>query len=508
MKSALLIIGFSAALAAQVVDGDVFDALKGSPLPGVVVSSTNGVNQVAVKSDASGHFRIAMAPANGLGLQFTRPGYLRFSKNIIGRAPTSGPIHVEMTPEAVISGKLEDEDGFPVERAYVEALLYQTNNGERSLRTVASGQSNDRGEYRLDNLAAGRYYLRIYAGEAQNWDKRYVSQYLGGGVQFEEAKAVEVKAGEIRAETQIRLVKFEGVTVSGRLVGLPADATRMGIGVMLETKPQSVGALFVSTVRAAGGDTLFSIKHVPPGNYTLRYRSGNGEPMPGDLLAEQAVQVGDRDIRDLTLTPHTVQPLDIEGQVVLPEGGDLGLWLIGLRSNRGNLESAHANPDGTFVLKGLMPGHYDLQIMPDYRAMATRANPKTPPRIVSAKLGEVEVLKTGFDVSGPAPGPLRITASAKYANVTGTLLDPNGSPLAEQRLLFLSDTQVPVSTTLTDDKGHFQAIIPAEGSFRVYVLEGDQFDEESLKAHATDFPLVRAVFGDNAPVTLVWRVKK
>src|ERR1035441_3591003 len=165
MKSLFLIALCQAALTGQTVQGVVVDATTGAPLGGPHVA-VYGAKPLVTRTDTGGLFRLERV--NGL-LQVTRPGYLEAS-NV--RPPAGQDLAIRLTPEAVISGKLEDEDGFPVEGAQVELMGYREINGERRLVGVRWGRSNDLGEYRVGGVAAGRYYLRVSNGNARNWDNR------------------------------------------------------------------------------------------------------------------------------------------------------------------------------------------------------------------------------------------------------------------------------------------------------------------------------------------------
>jgi hypothetical protein len=148
---------FSAALAAQTVQGLVVDAGTGAPLAGAYASVNNG-KPLITRTDASGFFRL-----DGVTVPFqvSRSGYLE--RTYI--SPHQGEdLRVRLTPEAAISGTIEDEDGFPVEGAQVEALQYQEVNGDRILQVTRVGRSNDLGEYRISGLPADRYYLRATVG--------------------------------------------------------------------------------------------------------------------------------------------------------------------------------------------------------------------------------------------------------------------------------------------------------------------------------------------------------
>jgi hypothetical protein len=154
-----------------------------------------------------------------------------------------------------------------------------------------------------------------------------------------------------------------------------------------------------------------------------------------------------------------------------------------------------------------MPGHYLVQVQPDFSGVQNA--PFRAAYVVSAKLGDQEVLQSGFDVASVAPGPLRITMSTKYLNVTGRLVDPEGNPVAGAMLFFQSGQQSRRTGAMTDEKGIFRATMTAAGDYHVY-MGADQFEivaygeDEYLKAHEKDFPVLRVIDGENPPVTLVW----
>jgi hypothetical protein len=501
MKSAVLLVCFSAALAAQMVEGDVVDRVTGAPLAGASVSQA-GTNPGAVRTDAAGHFRILRQPFGGL--QVTRAGYLR---NGMAPRPGQATVRIELTPESIIAGKLEDEDGFPVERAQVQAMRYQSVNGERKLQIVGWVQSDDRGEYRIGNLTAGRYYVRVNGGDARNWDARYASQYFGGGLEPDNDHAVELAAGEERKGVDVRLIKFEGVTLTGHLEGVNGGQIQ-GM-ITLQGSSAVPWSSYTAGVRPSDGN--WTIPHVPPGNYTLRYHSGNYPPKAGDLLAEMAVKVEDRDLSGLVLTPHQVQAIDLEGKIVAAGGLGPGLWQIAVRGGAmASGQTAHSAEDGAFLLKGLLPGHYEVQILPENLAQVGFMNLSNLP--LSARLGDKEVLRSGFDVDSTPPGILRI-ALGKPIKIGGTVVDTQGKPVAGATLFFRSDQPSGQIFASTGETGVFQTALTVAGDYHVYMaadasdMVNQGGEDEYLKAHAQDFPVLHVVEGENPPVTLVWRGK-
>jgi protocatechuate 3,4-dioxygenase beta subunit len=485
-------------MAPQTMEGVVYDAATGFPLPGVAVS--NGPTGSASRTDASGHFHLPLPVGYAPYVMAFKPGYLQANQTAPNNKPeTLAQMRIDLKPEAVITGTVADEDGFPAASAWVQAMRYRMIDGQRTLSSAAQATADDRGQFRMDGLPAGRYFIRVYAQTAYNWDHRYATQYLGGSLQPDEKHVVEVKAGEAH-KLDIQLARFEGVTVTGRVDGVQTDRSGMLPMIALHPSPQSVADLWASTGRSQG-QTTFTIRHVPPGTYTLRLGQPNARV--GDLTAELPLEVGDHDVNGLVLTAQPAQGVDVEGQIAMREGGTPGPWTVSVQSPYGRGATAHTSDDGSFVLKGLLPDHYTVQALPD-----RSKNPKLNGHVVSIQFGDGEVQQRGFDLDSAGGKPLRIHASTRNVSITGTIVDGQGVPLANATVYLQASQPAQQGFATTDAQGHFRAVMTDAGDYRVYVstdldAASLQTDDPFLKAHSGDFPVIHAAYGDNPPVRLV-----
>ena len=259
-------------------------------------------------------------------------------------------------------------------------------------------------------------------------------------------------------------------------------------------------------MRALASHGSFIIRHVPPGDYILRAVSAGYGPKAGDLLGEQQLRVGGADERGIVLKPHEVQAVDLAGTVVIEGGGNPPPMHIGLRGVYGPGVSARSNEDGSFVLKDLLPGHYDMQIIPDTIVNGTVepgsiAGASYP---VSARLGENEVLQTGFDLDGPPAGSLRITVGSHWIEIGGKVLDASGGPVSGALLAVASDGSAGQDTAAAGANGAFRLMLRQPGDYHIHLIsdQSDWDDPDYVKKHESDFPLLRVVDGTNAPVTL------
>jgi hypothetical protein len=403
-------------------------------------------------------------------------------------------------PQAVIGGKVEDEDGFPVERATVRALRYYIVEGKRALGSaVMPGQTNDLGEFRVAGLSPGRYYLCVSPGSAAIWDSRFSGE-CPSLLDLRDAKAIEVSAGQEVNVPAIRMTRHTGVTVSGRVV--PADSTgttRAGTLFLQSAGQPSLEMSRISFVQTGGN---FAIRHVPPGSYSLIFSSGHSSlPSLGDLFTQQRIQVADSDLAGITLAPREVQSSNLAGNVIAEDGGAPPVVSLALRPQHGGLVAGNSREDGSFEFKGLLPGHYDVMVTSPFSQMASAAAHAA--RASSVRLDGREVLESGFDLDGAPVGPLQITVSARLTDFHGQLLDNAGQPVSGAAVLLLGTPGRLLMDTGLD--GRFWTGLARPGDYRVYVLTDDsQFalldDPEYLKAHQADLPPVHVAPNDNQPL--------
>jgi hypothetical protein len=253
-------------------------------------------------------------------------------------------------------------------------------------------------------------------------------------------------------------------------------------------------------------DGSFVIRHVPPGTYLLRTASGNYPPRAGDLLTEQKLQVAAADVTNVVAALHEVRAVDVAGTVAADGGGTPPRLYIRLRAISGPGASVRSNEDGSFVLAGLLPGHYDIQTLPDMTMVNGTVDVKLAAgRVVSARLGDKEVLRTGFDLDGPPPGPLKIAFSARTIAIHGKLVDASGGPIPGSILQALTPGgQFGEGTVKTEADGTFQLQLMEPGDYRICLLDDPELwnDADYLEKHENDFPPFKAIDGVNPPLLL------
>lgn len=489
------------------IAGEIIDESSGQPIPWVrvVARPHSAMAGTSATGDELGHFSFSGLQPGRYDLTAKRNGFLQ--KNLIlSLAPGQRleKITVSMTPQAVIAGRVEDQDGWPVGSTHVQALRYGYQNGRRQLRPVGTAETNDLGEYRIANLPAGRYYIRAAAPfRLTEFDERYTVGYYPGTLDAREDNQVEVRTGQELGDVTIPLPKRSGVMIRGRvLMQAASDELERGYipTVVLEPGDPILDNGIRTTLWSWRSDDTFSLRYVPPGDYVLKVA------VPGPIsdipkfLARKTLWVGDSDIEDVVLDLQPVVPQDILGTITFESGSGPERVMISLQPVGRSTIQTTSKEDGTFMLRALGPGKYQLS------AYGMRGS-----SMKAAHLGDNEVINGEFELDGRAAGPLNLTmATMGIFRVQGVVLDSGRRPAAGALVWLVPTFSAPRGVrliTTADQEGSFSIAGPA-GEYRLFVI-GDSVPFDSLedpefqKAHEKNSRILTLTEGVNPPLTLV-----
>jgi hypothetical protein len=228
MRKPILIILFARCLAAQQasIEGMAIDAVTRQPLAGVHINMHQdpAENAYGALTRPDGHFSITgMKPALYL-LTAQRNGYIhlpgktgmrRENENVALKPgdQLTGFI-VEMTPRAVIAGRVLDEFGDPVQNVDVEATPVVP---EPQLDEPGMGaRTDERGQFRMTG-APGKYYVEARPAPmrfvpAETFDgmpapPAYTATFYPSSTDKDRAHVVEVAAGHDLNGIDIRFAR-------------------------------------------------------------------------------------------------------------------------------------------------------------------------------------------------------------------------------------------------------------------------------------------------------------
>ncbi len=309
--------------------GTVTNATTGEPIPRarVVVTpltSTGEAREIAF-TDLAGAFRFPTLPAGKYSLFAQKP---RFKANGLSPGPPidlSGPLEslpVPLVPYGVIAGQVADAGGQPLRYVRVDAYRQVVVLGYHQLTRAGTAATDDRGNFRIWDLPAGRYFVRAMSRAGGTFSladesapstvgrQAFAPVYAGGFERLAEAIPTDLAAGQ-QARADFRLPNLPAYRVRGTVTGLaPALPVRFELR-RFDTEPTEPRTFFNP---ATGVFTMFDLL---PGAYQLHIRQGERSAM---LTAEAPVKVGPGDVAPILLEalPPTTLTLRSEGPGTFP----------------------------------------------------------------------------------------------------------------------------------------------------------------------------------------------
>ena len=211
-----------------------------------------------------------------------------------------------------LSGQVVDPFGDPVPGLSVFVFREADVRGFR--RFVAGGRpvpprpTDDLGQFRVDGLLPGEYYLGILSGaltasplfNTPNDAGGFVPTYFPGTTSIDEAQRIRLGPGEQQSDLTIAAVPGRTFRVSGRVIdstGQPAGACTH-VDQPLQRFEHERRDRWTCAGRADG---TFSFSNVPPGSYVVQGRSlGTTDAFTGEF-GWSPVSVSGSDLSDLSV---------------------------------------------------------------------------------------------------------------------------------------------------------------------------------------------------------------
>lgn len=308
--------------------------------------------RVMARTDLDGNFSLLAEPGDYY-VTASAPGYISTVAEAAARLPSGataadllsavpqvhvsegsgGSVNLSVDRGAVISGRLQWDDGTPAAGVSVNAMLANSTVAGNSpasamdlSRTanqlggfMGGGFQNtdDRGVFRISGLAPGTYWLRANVmtpasgtpprgmGEMMT----NVSFYAPGKVRRSEAESIIVKSGEEHDDVAFALNLSALHTVSGHVDGTGGDQVASGFVRVSDTQDSSF-----SRQAQIQPDGSFTLQWVPAGSYTLSVN--NASNMPPPVFGPRGRQSNDNSGR-VTFQPFqeslTVTDTDLSG---------------------------------------------------------------------------------------------------------------------------------------------------------------------------------------------------
>lgn len=420
------------------IEGVVVDTVSGAPVRRAVVQLRLAAGKEALSIESAdyadvtgpdGIFHFERLPPGYYSLTYSRSGFLlpRISTGYSARVlrvaagGTVQGLRYGLIPQAVVSGRVIDDEGDPIEGVQVYLLSFRYSGGIRRLTQMSQGgTTNDRGEYRVARLPAGKYFLqasldRLLPGSALLATARtpgaplvtYASTFYPGVADSGQALRVELHAGQELSGSDIPLQRTAVVRVTGRLIG--ADGSPMSRATLTLISAQSHLPTGIGAPADEAGN--FALNNVRSGSYLLSAIARDGR------IISVPLEVGSTDITGFVA--QASPPLSLRGNVTVEDaarGFNLASISVNLRVPDSGATVASVRPaaDGAFSLERLPPGRYIAEVV----CGASGAY------VQSISVGGEEVRGRDFDLTS-ASGGLRIVLRTDSAALNGTVDSPD-----------------------------------------------------------------------------------
>jgi protocatechuate 3,4-dioxygenase beta subunit len=476
------------------IRGEVRSATTGEPLAKATLLLTplqgpdTWVRSYGGTSDSSGKFEIRDIKPGKYRLRTSRKGFVpaeygarapgRPGETLVLESPSPGkPLEILLQPHAVISGRVLDADGEPLERAQVQLLQSRYMNGRKVLSTSATTHTNDLGDFRWSGLVAGRYYLYVASLESTPpgsiSTEEYMPAYYPDTIDSASATPFDVGAGAHIRVPDLVLRKARTVTIRGRVAVEIGGATGPpAVRLSVRNGHDDSGAHSHRILPAAfltPGE--FEIRNVPPGSYTATAEVPKGGR---SFVGTIPVVVAGNPIEELVITiPNPVsihgrirgngdEPVELKNAEVVLRNGGAGT------STGGEIESHPASPDGTFRIENLNPGRFGIWAGRLCAACYTK----------SVLAGGIDVTYTGIELRSGPPGPIEIRVSAKGGTIAGQVSPGKPGTSAARATVVLipkeknkRDLAVLYQVAQSDSRGNFSFHGIPPGEYKVFAWE-------------------------------------
>jgi len=474
------------------VEGSVINSVSREPLKKAHIvlrrfdnNSSGDVPTYGAITESSGHFSIPEIEPGRYSIFVTRTGFTLAKQSgpkknatpsvlTLNAGQVMKDISFTMAPQAVISGRVVDEDNEPVSYAGVSCMRYQYTSGNKTLRSSGSASTNDKGEFRLFGLSAGKCYISAmlrpndFGGgheirkETGN-EQSYVTTYYPSGVSPAAAIAVNVTAGAEVSGIDIRLLRAKSVHISGTVTNLPKLAS--SVNVTLNPRDNDIWTGQRRTNVDARG--RFIIRDLAPGAYTLTATDWQENEA---RTATTLVDISDSHIEGLQLAlgtdPEISGKLVIEGAPA-PATGNTAPANVNLMQEEGlpfGNQGGSVKDDGGFVLKSIGAARYRLRVF----------NLPQGAYVKRVQMGEQEIRGGVIDFrSGVNARDMTITISLNGGQVEGVVRD-NDQPSANAAVVLIPGDPAlrnAYASVVTDQNGHYIFRGVAPGKYKLYAFD-------------------------------------
>lgn len=487
MKFPALLALASLALPAQTppptgsVSGRVLDADSGAPIADFPVENN-------VRTDARGNFKLTGLKPGPYQIrlfgQRVWPELNITTVNVIAGEEITG-VDLRMRLDGEISGRVLDQNKDPVSGIPVRAIGREYYAGEvYYFGDTGSAVTNDRGEYVMRNVRAGRSVLllvekrRIYEqaisdapAELALRRPAYRATYYPSADSLQAATFVTLRSGENRAGMDIQVLRSPGFCVDGTLMadGAPASLNFKVTDELTSSANMVPGSASSGPINVSSGpDGKIRLCDLYPGQFRIAaLRRAGATP---EIFGAASVTIGKEDVHNVRVM--AAPPATIAAEVVwdgtAPDAASKAQFTLNIQAvTNDSMPAAGQRPrysvPGTFSFPALRDVEYLLQ--PNLGPLAAFPNAY----IKDITYGPSSIL---FGMFRAAEGTLRVTIGND-----GGFIKATAPPGAQILILPATATNEALLAAAmvsgqADNTGSYTSRSLAPGKYRLLATDG------------------------------------
>jgi hypothetical protein len=414
----------------------------------------------------------------------TRDGFIRkIATVVIGVGEQRNSILISLDAAPTLYGHVYDPNNVPISNALLEAIKVNYGpRGDRSVVTVVSALSDDRGEYHLYWLDPGDYYIRASLLPQKQSDGTtgnsttessvpiYAPTYFPGFRDPKDATMIHLQLASNLNAFNFKLQTTTAVELWGHISSI--EDPSVGVGAEIIATPAGAVA---SSRKYEGWSTGPPASTKDLGEFKL-----NGMASGTYIISAQYLSVGQMLTvhRKVTLKgpEHSlvlaVSPgSTVSGQIATDSGG-----AIELRGARLVLDSidpdlpsppmASVGPNGQFAVMRVEPGDYAIRVL-DLPGDAY---------LKSAVSGKADILAKSLRVDFASPESIRVVLGVDGSRLDGVVEDNAKHPFAEAQVVLVPDASRRNSPdqfriTTSDVDGHFTLRGIPPGEYKLFAWQ-------------------------------------
>lgn len=490
----LLVVLFTALLAwgqeppSAKISGKVVDSLTLTPLKRATVllfgNSAETADGLRTTSDSEGKFSFDKLGEGIYELRGEKNGYLYSSfgarRSGLGDIPiplTKGEerkdLQLKLIPQGVISGKVFDQEGDPLDHVSLSLLLRVPGNSQRRLERAAETQANEKGEFRFAGIAPGKYYLSLRRNDrwasatvqGSEEEQSFTRVFFPGVESSDQAQTIDVSAGQEINSLLLTMRKSRVFRARGRFTGEPNASS--GSRLLFVKRHEQTGD-DSDTIESQNQsfffkDNRFEARRLSPGTYSLLVMDFTAR---GPRLAGQLdVTVSNANLEQLEVPP--VRLATISGNIKVEEPANavdskkLRLYLAPVEQFGLNLINLDPQQDGSFSSKKVSPVQWRIIVeMGDQNLY-----------LKSIRQGSKELIDQVVNLRDGDALEVEVILSAKVGQIEGNIETGAKAAAFGRVLVWKEGTGMP-SLFAVDRAGKFSATCLGPGTYTLYAMEG------------------------------------